>query len=305
MKDSFFLFSENSGPGLMIERKAVVKNYFKTIFLLTLLTVAGSFSGYALDGRSGMMVAFCLTCLVNFSIYRLGDRIVLAIHRAQLLTEGEAPEVFDIVEMLSVKAGVPMPRIYMLPSASANAFVTGRDSKHASIAVTHGLVGLLNEEELSGVLGHEVSHIRNRDILPASVAATLAVALSMIASLFRWSFFWGGERDERDCDNPLPLLLFAAVMPFVAILIRLTISRAREYDADKRGARLCEDPLYLASALKKIDAFSSRFPLRNAAPATAHLFIANSLPAKGWLSFFRTHPSMEDRIARLENIGGF
>ena len=193
-----------------------------------------------------------------------------------------------------------MPQLYMLPSASANAFATGRDPKHAAIAVTHGIVGLLNKEELSGVLGHELSHILNYDILLSSIAATLAGALSMIASMFRWSFFWGGERDERDSGHPLALILISVVTPFVAMLIRLAISRSREYEADLGGARLCEEPLYLSSALRKIDTASKRLPLREVQPATAHLFITNPLSGKGWSALFSTHPPLEDRMARLE-----
>ena len=210
------------------------------------------------------------------------------------------PEVFEIVRNLAAKAGIPMPRLYVLPSASANAFATGRDPKHAAIAVTHGIVGLLNKEELSGVLGHELSHILNRDILLSSIVAALAGALSMIASMFRWSFFWGGERDEHDKGHPLALLLASIVMPLAAILIQLAISRSREYKADWCGAQLCEEPLYLASALRKIDAASRRLPLREAEPATAHLFIANPLSGKGWSALFSTHPPTEERIARLE-----
>ena len=275
-------------------------NLFKTTFLLTLLTLLLIFCGYALGGQRGMMVAFILACLMNIGSYWFSDKIVLAMHRAQLLTEDEAPEVFEIVRKLSAKAGVPMPRLYMLPSASANAFATGRDPKHAVIAVTHGIVGLLNKEELSGVLGHELSHILNRDILLSSIVATLAGMLSMIASMFRGSFFWGRERDESDNGHPLALILASILMPFIATLIQLAISRSREYGADECGARLCEEPLYLASALRKIEITSKRLPLRDAEPATAHLFIANPLSGKGWAALFSTHPSMEDRVARLE-----
>ncbi|MFH1208810.1 MAG: zinc metalloprotease HtpX [Candidatus Omnitrophota bacterium] len=275
-------------------------NFFKTTFLLALLTLLVVFFGFALGGERGMAPAFCLACVMNFGAYWFSDKIVLAMYRAQPLTEDEAPEVFEILRELSAKAGVPMPRLYMLPSASANAFATGRDPKHAAIAVTHGIVGLLNKEELSGVLGHELSHILNYDILLSSIAATLAGALSMIASMFRWSFFWGGERDERDNGHPLALILASIVMPLVAMLIQLTISRSREYGADLGGAKLCGEPLYLASALRKIDAASRRLPLRDAEPATAHLFIANPLSGKGWSALFSTHPPMEDRMARLE-----
>jgi len=280
-----------------------VGNFLKVAFLLALLTLLLVFFGFVLGGERGMAIAFCLACGMNFGAYWFSEKIVLSMHRAQPLTEGEAPEVFEIVRRLSAKSGIPMPRLYMLPSASANAFATGRDSGHAAIAVTHGIVGLLNKEELSGVLGHELSHILNRDILLSTIVATMAGALSMIASLFRWSFSWGGERDEHDRSHPLALVLGSIVMPFVAMLIQLAISRSREYKADFGGARLCEEPLYLASALKKIGAVSKRFPLRDAEPATAHLFITSPLSGKGWSALFSTHPPVEDRIARLEVMG--
>lgn len=277
-----------------------MKNLLRAIFLLALLTLLMVFCGYAMGGERGMAVAFGLACAINFGAYWASDRIVLAMHRAQPLAEDEAPEVFEIVRRLSAKAGVPMPRLYMLPSASANAFATGRDPGHATIAITHGIVGLLNQEELSGVLGHEMSHILNRDILLSSIVAALAGTLSMIVSLSRWSFFWGGERDEHDNGRPLAWVLACIVMPFAVILIQLAISRSREYEADLGGARLSEDPLYLASALRKIDTASKRFPLRDAGPATAHLFTVNTLSGKGWSALFSTHPSVEDRITRLE-----
>jgi heat shock protein HtpX len=270
-------------------------NTLRVLFLLVFLTVLVIFCGHAWGGERGILIALCFGCAVNFGIYGFSDKVVLAMQRAQPLAEEEAPEVFEIVRQLSEKAGIPMPRLYMLPSASANAFATGRDSRHAVIAITHGIVGLLNKEELSGVLGHELSHILNRDILLSSVVATLAGVLSMLASMFRWSFAWGGERDERGGGNPLAL---------VAVLIQIAISRSREYEADQRGAELCGEPLYLASALRKIDTASKRFPLLDARPATAHLFIANPLPGKGWFSLFNTHPSMEERITRLEAMSG-
>ena len=278
-------------------------NFFKTIFLLTLLTLLVVFCGYAWGGRQGVMVAFILAGLVNFGFYWFSDKLALTMCREQPLTEDEAPEVFEIVRGLSANAGIPMPRLYMLPSASANAFATGCDPKHAAIAVTHGIVGLLNKEELSGVLGHELAHILNRDILFFSVVATLAGAFSMLAAMFRGSFSWGGERDGRDQGHPLAWVLTSILMPIVAMLIQLTISRSREYGADLRGAQLCGEPLYLASALRKIDTASKRFPLRGAEPAMAHLFIANPLSGKGWSALFSTHPSMQERVARLEARG--
>ncbi|MFA5159987.1 MAG: zinc metalloprotease HtpX [Candidatus Omnitrophota bacterium] len=277
-----------------------MSNFFKTAFLLTILTLLAVWCGGLLGGQNGIIIAFFFACVMNLGVYWFSDKIVLSIYRAQLLVESEAPEVFEIVKNLAAKAGIPAPRIYMLPSASPNAFTTGRDSKHAVIAVTHGIVGLLNKEELSGVLGHELSHILNGDILLSLIVATLAGALSMIASMFRWSFFWGGERDEHDPGHPLALILASILMPFVVLLIQIAISRSREYRADERGARLSEEPLYLASALRKIEITSKRLLLRDAGPATAHLFIVNPLSGKGWPVLFNTHPSMEDRVARLE-----
>ncbi len=279
-----------------------MSSLIKTIFFLAVLAALVTGCGYVLGGRQGMMAAFSLAGLMNLGFYWFSDRIVLSMCRAQPLAEEEAPEVFEIVRTLSARAGIPMPRIYMLPSASSNAFITGRDPKHAVIAVTHGLVGLLNEEELSGVFAHEISHLLNRDVLLSSIVAALAGALSMVASMYRWSFYWGGERDERDNGHPLALLAASILMPLVAVVIQLSISRSREYGADTRGAELCGEPLYLASALRKIDVNSQRFPLREAGPATAHLFIANPLSGKGWSSLFRTHPPIEDRIARLESM---
>jgi heat shock protein HtpX len=275
-------------------------NLLKAVLVLAGLTAFMIFCGHVLGGQRGMTAAAVFVCLMDLGLYGFSGRIVLAMHRAQPLADEEAPEVFEIVRNLSGKAGIPAPRIYMLPSASANAFAAGRGPGHAVIAVTHGIVGLLNREELSGVLGHELSHVRSRDILPASIVAVLAGALCLMVSLCRWSFFWGGERDERDRDNPLPFLLSAVVMPVAAALVRLAVSRARAYAADQQGAGLCGDPLYLASALRKIDIASQRFPLRDPVPATAHLFITDPLSGKGWAALFRMHPSVEDRIARLE-----
>ncbi len=283
-------------------------NKLKTTLLLVYLTGLVLFCGYALGGRGGMVAAFILSCLMNFAAYWFSDRIVLAAYRAQPLSEGDAPEVFAIAEKLSEKAGIPMPKLYLLPSAAANAFATGRDPRHAVIAVTHGIVGLLNAEELEGVLAHELSHVLNRDILLSSIVATLAGALSMIATMFRWSALWGGrDSDKRDNGHPLVLLLIAIIMPFVAVLVQLAISRSREYGADERGARLCGNPLYLASALKKLDVSAKQIPLRDAEPATAHLFILNPLSGKGWSALFSTHPPVEARITRLmqmDPLGG-
>lgn len=277
-----------------------MSNFVKTTFLLVALTMLVVWCGGLLGGRQGMAFAFVLAMVMNFSAYWFSDRIVLTMYRAQPLEEHEAPEIFQIVRRLSQRAGIPMPALYLIPSAGANAFATGRGPEHAAIAVTHGIVKLLNKEELEGVLAHEMSHILNRDILISSIVTTLAGALSMMASMFRWSFFWGGERDNREGAHPLSLILISIIMPFAAMLIQLAISRSREYGADERGAGLSENPLYLASALKRLDAVSKQIPLRDADPAAAHLFIVNPLSGKGWTTLFSTHPPIEDRIARLE-----
>ena len=277
-----------------------MRNLSKTVFLLSLLTVLIIFCGYEAGGRNGMIVMLVFACLVDLGVYGFSDKIVLAAYRAQPLSEEEAPEVFAMVKGLAAKAGIPAPKLYMLPSASANAFASGRDPGSAVIAVTYGIVGLLNKEELSAVLGHELFHILNRDILLASIVAALAGVLSLSMSMFRWSFVWGGERDEHDKGHPLALLLIAILMPIAAMLIQLAISRSREYEADQCGAGFCGDPLYLASALRKLEAASRKFPLRDVSPATAHLFIMNPLSGKGWSALFSTHPSIENRIARLE-----
>lgn len=279
-------------------------NLVKALFLLALPTLLSAFCGYLLGGQKGILFTFIFSCIASSLAFWFGDRIVLSMTRAQPLDESEAPEVFEIVKELSTKAGVPTPRLYMLPSASANAFAAGRDPKHAAIAITHGIVGLLNKEELSGVFGHELSHILNRDILLTSLVAILAGALNLVPSAFRWSFLWGGERDEHDKAHPLAFVLTALFMPVMAILIRFLISRSREYEADKQGAGLCGEPLYLASALRKIEIASKRIPLRDAGPATAHLFIMSPLSGKGWPVFFNTHPPVEKRIERLMTLSG-
>ena len=276
----------------------------KTVLLMTALTILGAFCGYLLGGQKGALFIFIFSCVASFFAFWFGDKIVLSMTRAQPLDKSEAPEVFEIVKELSTRAGIPMPKLYMLPSASANIFATGRDPKNAAIALTHGIVGLLNKEELSGVLGHELSHIFNREILFSSLVAALAGALVLTVSVFRWSFVWGGERDEHDKSHPLALILAVVLMPVAAILVRLTALKSREYRADEWGARLCGEPLYLASALRKIEAVSVRIPLRDAGPATAHLFIMNPLSRKGWSAFFNTHPPVEKRIERLMTLSG-
>ena len=281
-------------------------NIFKTAFLLTGLTLLLVYVGQLLGGEGGMMMAFIFACVMNLGAYFFSDKIVLASYRAQPVAESEAPEIYQIVRELAAEAKMPMPRIYLIPTASPNAFATGRNPKHAVVAVTQGILEILNKEELKGVLAHELSHVEHRDILISSIAATLAGAISMLASMARWAFmFGGGRRDEennRGTSNPIVLLLMAILVPIAATLIQLAVSRSREYHADETGGRLCGNPLYLASALSKLESAARRYPMRDAEPSTAHLFIVNPLSAQGLQNLFSTHPPIEERIARLEQM---
>ncbi|MBI2166981.1 MAG: zinc metalloprotease HtpX [Candidatus Omnitrophica bacterium] len=279
-------------------------NFFKTLFLLTALTLLLVFAGGALGGQQGMMTALVFACVMNLGAYWFSDKIVLAMYRAQALSESDAPAVYRIVRELTEKAGMPMPRIFRIPSEAPNAFATGRNPRHAVVAVTEGILRLLEEEELKGVLGHELAHVQHRDILIASVAATIAGAVSMLSSMARWALMFGGGRrsDREGGANPLVLLITAIVAPFAALLIQLAVSRSREFGADEGGAQLAGNPLGLASALRKLDAGSRRTPMVEANPTTAHLFIVNPLRGGGIVKLFSTHPPVEERIERLERL---
>ncbi|MBI4115080.1 MAG: zinc metalloprotease HtpX [Candidatus Omnitrophica bacterium] len=278
-------------------------NFLKTVVLLTALTLLLMFLGQAVGGQRGMIYAFIFACVMNLGAYWFSDKIVLAIYRAQPIPESEAPALYQIVQRLTEKAGMPMPKIYRIPTEAPNAFATGRSPRHAVVAVTQGILNLLNEEELEGVLGHELSHVRHRDILIASIAATIAGAINMLSSMARWALvFGGGRRDSRGGSaNPFVLLIMAIVVPIAALLIQLAVSRSREYHADEGGAKLA-NPLYLASALRKLEAGTRRIPMLEASPTTAHLFIVNPLSGSGLVKLFSTHPPVEERIARLERM---
>lgn len=280
-----------------------MKNILKTTFLLTALTFLFIWIGGLLGGREGMRLAFFMACAMNFFSYWFSDKIVLAVYRAQPLPEDQAPEVHQIVRELAAQANIPMPRIYRMPSPTPNAFATGRNPKNAAVVITDGIFQLLNHEELKGVLAHELSHVLNRDILISSIAATLAGAISMITSWARWGMMFGGGRREGERDsNPIVLLAAIILMPIAAMLIQLAVSRSREYGADETGSELCGNPLYLASALRKLDAAAKRTPMFQADPASAHLFIVNPLKGANLAALFSTHPPMEERIARLERM---
>lgn len=276
-------------------------NTFKTAFLLTAMTLLLMFIGRAFGGQNGMILAFAFAAVMNFVSYFFSDKIALAMYRAQPVTREELPRAYEIVERLTQKIGIPMPKIYVIPNESPNAFATGRNPSHASVAVTHGILGLLTDEELEGVLAHELGHVNNRDILISSVAATLAGAISMLANMAKWGMIFGGygrsERDDRG-GGGLGALLMLIVAPIAATLIQLAVSRSREYQADATGAHFTGNPYALASALQKLDAYSRRLPMQ-ASPSTAHLFIIQPFLGMNFGSLFSTHPPIAKRIERL------
>jgi len=275
-------------------------NTFKTAFLLTALTLLLMFFGRYFGGQSGMMIALAVAVVMNFVSYFYSDKIALAMYRAQPVTREQLPRAYEIVERLTQKIGIPMPKIYVIPTESPNAFATGRNPQHASVAVTHGILGLLTDEEMEGVLAHELGHVRNRDILISSVAATIAGAITMLASMGRFAMIfggYGGNRDERR-GGGLGALLMLIVAPIAASLIQLAVSRSREYEADATGAHFTGNPYALASALQKLDAYSRRMPMQ-ATPSTAHLFIIQPLLGVNFGNLFSTHPPIAKRIERL------
>jgi len=277
-------------------------NTFKTAFFLTALTLLLMMIGRAFGGQNGMMIALAVAVVMNFVSYFFSDKIALSMYRAKPVTRQELPQAYQIVERLTQKIGLPMPKIYVIPTESPNAFATGRNPQHASVAVTHGILELLTDEELEGVLAHELGHVNNRDILISSVAATIAGAITMLASMGRWAMIFGGmeggDRDRRGGGGGLAALLMLIVAPIAASLIQLAVSRSREYQADATGAHFTGNPYALASALQKLDAYSRRVPMM-ASPSTAHLFIIQPLLGMNFANLFSTHPPIAKRIERL------
>ncbi|HHN65369.1 MAG TPA: zinc metalloprotease HtpX [Nitrospirae bacterium] len=276
-------------------------NTVKTFVLLLTLTLFFVWLGGALGGRTGMTFALIFAGMMNFFAYWFSDRVVLAMYRAKEVTEAEAPELYSIVRRLTQKAGMPMPRVYIIHSEQPNAFATGRNPKHAAVAVTTGIMNILTPEELTGVIGHELAHIKHRDILISTVAATIAGAISYLAQMAQWAFIFGGFRgDDDEGGHPVVALLMMIIAPIIALIVQMAISRSREFAADAGGARIAGNPRYLASALKKLEWASQRVPMRNANPATSHMFIVNPLSGKNMMKLFSTHPPIEERVARLE-----
>jgi len=279
-------------------------NQAKTFLLMVILTIIFVALGSMIGGKNGAMMAFAVALVMNLVSYWFSDRIVLAMYHAQEISERDAPELHALVASLSQKASIPMPRVYMIEEDSPNAFATGRDPSHAVVAVTTGILRLLSRTELEGVLAHELSHVKHRDILVSTVAAAMAGAITMLANWARFAAFFGGGRDseEEGGGNIVSVIIFSMIAAFAAMLIQLAISRSREYYADEGGAELSGNPLYLANALRKLQTGVSRVPMQDANPSTAHMFILNPFSAKGVLALFSTHPPIEERIERLEEM---
>jgi heat shock protein HtpX len=275
-----------------------MSNQFKTVFLLGALTAIIVLFGKAIGGSQGMQLALLIAAAMNFFSYWFSDKIVLRMYSAQEVGPQEAPELHAVVGDLAREAGVPMPKVYIVPQDTPNAFATGRNPQHAAVAVTEGILRLLTPTELKGVLAHEMGHVRNRDILIQSVAATLGGAIMVLADIARFSAFFGGSRDSEEGGNALSTLVFAILAPFAAMLIQMAISRSREYIADETGALLCHNPESLASALEKLAYGNQQIPMQ-AHPATENMFIVNPFTSGGMMSLFSTHPPIEERIARL------
>ena len=282
-----------------------MSNWFKTTLLLALLTGLLLWIGEMLGGQQGMVMALVFAGVLNFVAYFFSDKIALAMHRAKPVDEASAPQLYAVVAELSQRAGIPMPRLYMIPEMQPNAFATGRNPQHAAVAVTEGLMRAMDREELKGVLAHELTHVLHRDILISSIAATIAGALAMLARMAGYAMMFagrGGDRDDR--GGGMGGLFFIIVAPIAALLIQLAISRSREYAADEGSVKLTGSPMGLASALRKLGAYTKRIPMQTAQPTTAHMMIANPFSGGGITSLFATHPPMEKRIARLESMVG-
>ena len=276
-------------------------NTTKTVFLMAVMTVLLVFAGSLIGGKGGMMIAFVMALVMNVGSYWFSDKIVLRMYGGQELTQADAPELFQITRELAANGGLPMPKVYLIRGDQPNAFATGRDPDHAAVAVTEGIMRLLSRDELRGVIAHELAHVKHRDILIGTIAATMAGAISMIANMAQWAMIFGGGRssDDREGGSPIGGLVMMIVAPFAAMLIQMAISRSREFMADEGGAQMAGNPMSLANALRKLETRAHQIPM-DASPSTAHMFIVNPLSGGGVMKLFSTHPPMEERIARLE-----
>ena len=279
-------------------------NTLKTVVLLTFLTVLLVFVGGAIGGQNGMIIAFMMALVMNFVSYWFSDKIVLKMYNAQPVTEAQAPDLHAMVRRLVQKAGLPMPKVYIIPEEALNAFATGRDPAHGVVAVTEGIMRTLDREELEGVIAHELAHIKHRDILTGTIVATIAGAISMLAQMAHWAMlFGGGRRDDSDeGGSPVVALVMMIVAPIAAMLVQMAISRTREYEADKGGAAIAGNPYGLANALLKLERGAQVVPMQDAKPATAHMFIVNPLTGGGLMKLFSTHPPIAERVKRLKEM---
>jgi heat shock protein HtpX len=279
-------------------------NRLKTTLLLSLLTVMMVMMGSAIGGKTGMVFAFFMAAAMNFFSYWFSDKIVLRMYGAQEIGEQDHPAFYGMVRRLAARAALPMPKVYIIPDQSPNAFATGRNPQHAAVAATEGILRILTPDELEGVMAHELAHVLNRDILVGTIAATFAGAISMIGNMLQWGAMFGVGRndDEEGSGGLIGSLVMAIIAPIAAMLIQMAVSRSREYLADETGARICGRPLALANALRKLHNASQAIPMQDARPATAHMFIVNPLTGGGVMSLFSTHPPMEERVARLESL---
>src|SRR5438128_5604844 len=275
-----------------------MSNVLKTGLLLGVLTALFVLGGRAIAGEQGMIIGFVMAALMNFVSYWFSDKIVLAMYGAQPVDEAQAPGLHAIVRRLATRAQIPMPRVYLIPTDTPNAFATGRNPEHAAVAVTEGIMRILDEDELEGVLAHELSHVKNRDVLISTIAATLAGAITYLAHMAQWAAMFGGRREDDEGGSPFGAILMAILAPIAAMLVQMAVSRSREYQADATGARVAGKPWGLAKALEKLQMAQQVAPME-ANPATAHLFIVNPLSGRAFMNLFSTHPPIEDRIARL------
>ncbi|WP_024336473.1 zinc metalloprotease HtpX [Desulfotignum balticum] len=278
-------------------------NHIKTVFLLTAMTGLFLVLGYALGGQSGMVIALIIALVMNFFSYWQSHTIVLKMYRAQPVDRSQAPGLHDTVARLAQRAGLPMPKLYVIPQEAPNAFATGRDPEHGVVAVTEGLLRLMNQEELEGVLAHELGHIKNRDILISTIVATLAGAIMFVASMARFSAFFGGRDNEEGGLGFVGVMVMSILAPMAAMVVQMAVSRSREYLADATAAQVTGRPQGLASALNKLGEYTRRGAAVNANPSTAHMFIVNPLSGRQFASLFSTHPPLEERIRRLTGAG--
>ena len=276
-------------------------NTLKTVFLMTLMMVLFLLVGYLIGGNSGMAIAFFFSLAMNFGTYWFSDKVVLAMYRAKEINKETSPRLYSIVEQLAQRAGLPMPRIYLIEDNTPNAFATGRDPGHAAVAATTGIVNGLNDQELAGVLGHELAHVKHRDILIGTIAATLVGTITFIAQMAGWAMMFGGRGGSRDNDGNSSLFLIL-LAPIAATMLQLAVSRSREFMADEGGSKFSGNPMALASALGKISEANKLKPVKNAGPASAHMFIVNPLSGKAMMKLFSTHPPVEERIKRLQQL---